>query len=63
MAKINKLPPAFPHRLKPDGTYASVCIKCFRTVVPSLDETELFIAEQTHVCAAFSLENIFHPEF
>jgi hypothetical protein len=58
-----KMPPAFPRRLNNDGTYDSICNRCFKTLATSSDETELLNAEQAHICPGFNMENIFLPGF
>lgn len=40
----------FPHRRNPDGSFDSICPKCFRTVATRRHETELAQAERDHVC-------------
>jgi hypothetical protein len=44
--------PFFPHRLNPDGSYDSICNRCFATVAnaPSLDE--LHARDKEHICRA-----------
>jgi hypothetical protein len=40
----------FPHRRNPDGSFDSICPKCFRTVATRRDEADLAQAERDHVC-------------
>lgn len=40
----------FPHRKNADGTWDSICSKCFRTVATAAFERNLADAEATHVC-------------
>ena len=42
--------PQFPHRHNPDGTYDSICTKCFATVGTSETEENLVEAEAKHTC-------------
>lgn len=40
----------FPHRRNPDGSFDSICLKCFRTVATQRNEADLAQAERDHVC-------------
>ena len=51
----------FPHRLRLDGTYDSICTGCFRTIGTSEIEAELLEAEKSHICNGLNLESMFHP--
>jgi len=42
--------PAFPHRHNSDGSFDSICAKCFATVANSKLEGELEEPEKQHVC-------------
>jgi hypothetical protein len=42
--------PRFPHRHNPDGSYDSICTKCFATIGANMTEEQLFEAENKHVC-------------
>ena len=53
--------PFFPHRLRSDGTFDSICTACFKTIAASKDESELLEAERTHICLGLDLDGIFHP--
>ena len=48
MAIILRFP--FSHRHNPDGTYDSICNKCFMTVGTKRKEVDLLEVEQSHVC-------------
>jgi hypothetical protein len=41
---------SFPHRMNPDGTFDSICAKCFVTVANAIHETDLAHFERCHVC-------------
>lgn len=53
--------PTFPHRLRVDGTYDSICTQCFETVATSKIEAELLEVEKMHICTGLDLDRIFHP--
>ena len=40
----------FFHRPNMNGTFDSICMKCFRTVDTQQREVDLSAKEQTHVC-------------
>ena len=40
----------FPHRKNADGSWDSICSKCFRTVATAKRESSLRDAEASHVC-------------
>jgi hypothetical protein len=40
----------FPHRKNADGSWDSICSKCFRTVATAKVERNLGDAEANHVC-------------
>jgi len=40
----------FSHRRKPDGSFDSICRKCFRTVSSAPSERELRTPEREHSC-------------
>jgi len=42
----------FPHRKNADGTWDSICTKCFRTVATAKRESSLADAEAEHVCVS-----------
>jgi len=42
--------PIFPHRLNPDGSFDSICPKCFVTVSTKRSETQLADDEIAHDC-------------
>lgn len=41
---------SFAHRLNDDGTFDSICPRCFATVAVKRNETELDSEERRHVC-------------
>jgi hypothetical protein len=43
-------PPFYPHRENKDGTFDSVCLKCFATVARTSLEIELAQRDKTHIC-------------
>jgi len=49
---MTRTPPfePFPHRRNPDGSFDSICRKCFRTVATRRNEADLAQAEREHVC-------------
>ena len=44
----------FVHRHNGDGSWDSICSKCFRTVANENHEEELFSDEQKHECSALT---------
>ena len=40
----------FPHRLNRDGSFDSICLKCFATIANTITETELKARENIHTC-------------
>ena len=40
----------FPHRLNRDGSFDSICLKCFATVANTASEIELKAHDNTHIC-------------
>jgi hypothetical protein len=40
----------FPHRENSDGTYDSICPKCFRTIDTRHVEGDLVAEERVHIC-------------
>jgi hypothetical protein len=48
----------FAHRANSDGTFDSICRKCFLTVVSSKSEADLEGAEREHVCDPFQLAEL-----
>jgi hypothetical protein len=40
----------FPHRLNEDGTFDSICPKCFDTVATAESESGLEKGELSHIC-------------
>ena len=42
--------PFFPHRRNKDGSFNSICLKCFATVASHMTEEELKEQDKHHVC-------------
>jgi hypothetical protein len=42
--------PAYTHRRKPDGSWESICMLCYRTSAKSMTEPELRETEEMHPC-------------
>jgi hypothetical protein len=42
----------FPHRQNKDGTFDSICPKCFLTIAKAQAEVGLTEGEMSHVCAS-----------
>jgi hypothetical protein len=40
----------FPHRRNKDGSYDSICPKCFATIARATTDRELLAFDQKHVC-------------
>ena len=40
----------YPHRRTNDGSYISICLRCFATVARSMAEGELAEHDKRHVC-------------
>ena len=47
--------PPFPHRINGDGTFDSICPRCFVTVGTSNNEAELEQMEAAHICESSRL--------
>lgn len=47
----------FPHRQTSDGTYDSICPRCFRTVDTQRIEQNLAAEENVHVCEQTDLHS------
>jgi hypothetical protein len=47
---MSATPIQFPHRHNSDGTYDSICPKCYRTVDTQRLEGSLAAEEKAHVC-------------
>lgn len=43
-------PSKFAHQTNPDGTFDSICLKCFITVHRGADEEDLDVSEYIHTC-------------
>jgi hypothetical protein len=46
----------FTHRENPDGTFDSICHRCFRTVAKEDSEDSLRTAEAVHRCSSNNRE-------
>ncbi len=53
---------AFAHRHNQDGTWDSICSKCFRIVDNSADESNMVEQENAHKCEGFSLARMFYSK-
>jgi hypothetical protein len=42
--------PFFPHRRNKDGSFNSICLRCFATVASHRTEEELKDQDKNHVC-------------
>jgi hypothetical protein len=42
----------FPHRRNKDGSFDSICLKCFATVASHKTEEELEAEDKNHVCVS-----------
>jgi hypothetical protein len=51
----------FPHRENPDGTYDSICGRCFKTVAIGVKQADLKQAEEDHICNGFELARVLRP--
>ena len=45
-----QMAPFFPHRRNKDGSFNSICLKCFATVASRMTEEELKEQDKKHVC-------------
>jgi hypothetical protein len=52
-----QLPPYYPHRRNKNGTFDSICLKCFGTVAANKTEDELAELDKRHVCSDSILSN------
>jgi hypothetical protein len=46
----------FPLKLNSDGTYDSICPRCFLTVARQMAQAEIVREERKHVCTKASLK-------
>ena len=53
-------PTLYPHRRNDDGSFDSICPKCFLTVARSAAEETLAGNESAHVCASSFLQGRGH---
>lgn len=47
---MDSTPSSFPRRANGNGTYDSICPKCFRTIATSFHAALLLAAERDHRC-------------
>jgi hypothetical protein len=40
----------FPHRRNKDGSFDSICLKCFATVASHMTQEELDLLDKDHAC-------------
>jgi hypothetical protein len=54
----------YPHRHNKNGTYDSICLKCFATVATTLTEPELAFHDRRHICDPLLLKEryLFIPQ-
>ena len=57
--------PTFPHRLKEEGSYDSICAGCLLTLATAKIEADLAQHERNHVCDPIRLYQLdeFRSEF
>jgi hypothetical protein len=48
----------FPQRQNRDGSYDSICPRCFLTVAKGLSPRELDVEERIHICSPIDLATI-----
>jgi hypothetical protein len=53
---------SFTHRPNPDGSYDSICRRCFSTIATEHDQNGLLAQESGHVCNEEDLLRIQNPE-
>jgi hypothetical protein len=49
--------PFFPHRQNRDGSFDSICLRCFATVATAKDVKELRSYDKNHICDPASIAN------
>ena len=47
--------PTFLHRVNPDGTFDSICLRCLHTIASAIREGDLADVERDHQCAPSAL--------
>jgi hypothetical protein len=52
----------FPHRLNRDGSFDSICKRCFQTIASGYSEAALAAAEKQHTCDVPQLLLSLRPE-
>lgn len=45
----------YPHRLNRDGSFDSICPRCFTTIHSSIREEELHQYEEVHTCESLRI--------
>jgi hypothetical protein len=50
-----ELPTYYPHRRNKDGSFTSVCLKCFQNVAEYRTEEDLQVLDKAHVCTDSAL--------
>ena len=53
---------SFPHRENRDGTWDSICPRCFRTVATATDPLKLEAEEIAHDCDPDEIYRLYHSE-
>ena len=48
--RLHRINHEYSHRINPDGTWDSICKKCFMTIAHGSTEIELADSETTHIC-------------
>jgi hypothetical protein len=59
--EVRPLRRPFPHKPNIDGSFDSICSRCFTTIDSQKKEIELKAAEDAHICGGLNLRNILHP--
>ena len=53
---LNEIQTRFPHRRNRNGTFDSICPRCFHTVATRTDERELSRDEHRHICDDWNMD-------
>jgi hypothetical protein len=53
--------PVFARRQNSDGSFQSICGRCFARVASGKNEADLEPAEAAHICSGFDLGGLLHP--
>jgi hypothetical protein len=51
----------FPHKSNVDGSFDSICPKCFTILDSKEKEIDLRAAEEAHICGGLKLGQVLHP--